>query len=395
MNAVRSLAPARSRELPASCAELADLLHRTPLAELPEEEALRLSERHDAAVAGPDTDENEILRLLTRTFSRRLDIPEYYRYTGLHVTGWYLARREERREDPYEAGLLLLHALVTDLIALEEREAGLHETTVEEGAERVRRLEAVLDHLGGSPLGPDRTMASAELVRLADHDDVLVRDLLVVNRCSGFRRSDKHDEHMFMRSVQACEILFFLVRWAARRATEAIGRDRAAYALRIGQFASAAELLNVVFHALRTLTPELFMGFREATGSASAVQSLNYHLMELVVYGYDERKTETYGRFAHLAPVGSPLLRGFASLRDAATGAGDADVREAFEAGEAPLHVWRGRHYGFGRRYLPEMTGSGGTEGAGYLKRFVGKAGLASGDRIDDAEQLLTRFAFC
>ncbi|MFF0560450.1 tryptophan 2,3-dioxygenase family protein [Streptomyces sp. NPDC004266] len=391
MNAVRSLAPARSRELPSVCAELADRLHGTPLAELPEEEVLRLSERHDAAVAGPETDENEILRLLTRPFSKRLDIPEYYRYTGLHVAGWYLARRE----DPYEAGLLLLHALVTDLIALEEREAGLHETTVEEGAERVRRLEAVLDHLDGSPIGPDRTMASAELVRLADHDDVLVRDLLVVNRCSGFRRSDKHDEHMFMRSVQACEILFFLVRRTARRATEALGRDRAAYALHMSRFASAGELLNVVFHALRTLTPELFMGFREATGNASAVQSLNYHLMELVVYGYDERKIETYGRFPHLAPVSSPLLRGFTSLRDAAAGSGDADAREAFEAGEAPLHVWRGRHYGFGRRYLPEMTGSGGTEGAGYLKRFVGKAGLTSGDRIDDAEQLLTRFAFC
>ncbi|WKX74040.1 tryptophan 2,3-dioxygenase family protein [Streptomyces sp. XD-27] len=391
MIAVRAVIPTRSRELPAACAELATRLHATPLTELPEDEILRLSERYDAAVAGPDTDENEILRLLTRPFSRHLDIPEYYRYTGLHVVGWYLARRE----DSYEASLLLLHALVTDLIALEEREAGLHETTVEEGAERVRRLKAVLDHLGRSPVSPDRTMASAELVRLAGHDDVLVRDLLVVNRCSGFRRSGKHDEHIFMRAVQACEIGFFLVRWTARRATEAIGRGRGEYVLRMSQLTSAAELLNVVFHALRTLTPELFMGFREATGSASAVQSLNYHLMELVMYGYDERKIETYERFAHLAPINDPLFREFTSLRDAAAGTRDADVREAFAASEAPLHIWRGRHYGFGRRYLPEMTGSGGTEGAGYLKRFVRKAGLASGDRTDDAEQLLTQFAFC
>ncbi|MEV6807703.1 tryptophan 2,3-dioxygenase family protein [Streptomyces sp. NPDC051132] len=391
MSAVPAVTPVRTRELPVRCAELAARLHATPLAELPDEEVLRLSERYDAAVAGPDTEENEILRLLTRPFSRRLDIPEYYRYTGLHVTGWYLARRE----DAYEASLLLLHALVTDLIALEEREAGRHETTVEEGAERVRRLTAVLDHLGRSPVGPDRTMASAGLVRRAGHDDVLVRDLLVVNRCSGFRWSDKHDEHIFMRAVQACEIAFFLVRWTARRATEAIGRDRGAYLLRMSQLTSAADFLNVVFHALRTLTPELFMGFRDATGSASAVQSLNYHLMELVVYGYDERKAGIYQRFAHLAPVGSPLLRAFTSLRDAAAGARDADVREAFAASEAPLHIWRGRHYGFGRRYLPEMTGSGGTEGAGYLKRFVGKAGLPSGDRTDDAGHLLTRFAFC
>ncbi|MFI8769122.1 hypothetical protein ACIGN6_30005 [Streptomyces sp. NPDC053792] len=388
---MRSLAPTRSRELPAACAELAAWLHATPLAELPDDEVLRLSERYEAAVAGPETHENEILRLLTRSFSRRLDIPEYYRYTGLHVAGWYLARRD----DSYEASLLLLHALVADLIALEEREAGLHETTVEEGAERVRRLEAVLDHLGRSPVGPDRTLASADLVRLAGEDDLLVHDLLVVNRCSGFRRSDKHDEHIFMRAVQACEIGFFLVRWTARGATEAIGRDRDEFALRTSQLASAAELLNVVFHALRTLTPELFMGFRDLTGSASAVHSLNYHLMELVVYGYDERKVETYERFPHLAPINSPMLREFTSLQDAAAATEDAEIRGAFAASENPLYIWRGRHYGFGRRYLPEMTGSGGTEGAGYLKRFVGKAGLGSGERIDDVEQLLTQFAFC
>ncbi|MFD4315433.1 hypothetical protein [Streptomyces sp. NPDC058548] len=391
MNTVRTLAPTRPRELPALCAELAAQLHATPVAELSDDDILRLSDRYDAAVAGPDSDENEILRLMTRQFSRRLDIPEYYRYTGLHVAGWYLARRE----DPYEASLLLMHALVTDLIALEEREAGLHETTIEEGAERVRRLEAVLDHLGESPVGPGRTLAGADLVRVSGHDDMLVRDLLVVNRCSGFRRSGKHDEHIFMRAVQACEIAFFLVRRTARGATEAIGRDCGEFVLRMSQLTSAAELLNVVFHALRTLTPELFMGFRDLTGSASAVHSLNYHLMELVVYGYDARKVETYERFPHLAPINSPLLREFTSLQDATAGSPDPEIREAFAASESSLHVWRGRHYGFGRRYLPEMTGSGGTEGAGYLKRFVDKSGLGSGDRFDDVEQLLTQFAYC
>ncbi|WP_051731693.1 tryptophan 2,3-dioxygenase family protein [Kitasatospora phosalacinea] len=384
-------APDRPRTLPESCAELAARLHATPIAALPEEEVRRLSDRHDAAAAGPDTEENELLRLLTRPFSRRLDIPEYYRYTGLHVIGWYL----DRRDDAYGAGLLLIHSLVTDLIALELREAGLHETTAEEGAERVRRLEAVLDRLSRAPLGPDRTVANAGLVRSAALDDGLVRDLLVVDRCSGFRRSDKHDEHIFMRTVQACEVVFHLIRWTARRATEAIGRDDAECRLRLAQFAAVTELLNALFHSLRTLTPELFMGFREATGSASAVQSLNYHLMELVVYGYDERKVEVYKGFAHLAPLLDPPLHEFTSLSDAAAGAADAWVREAFATGEAPLHVWRGRHYGFGRRYLSDIKGSGGTEGAGYLKRFVGKTGLLSGDRIDDTEQLLTQFAFC
>ena len=137
------------------------------------------------------------------------------------------------------------------------------------------------------------------------------------------------------------------------------------------------------------------MGFRDATGDASAVQSLNYHLMELVLYGYDDRKAATYTAFPHLDQINSFRLRDLRSLYAAVGTSEDDEVVAAFAAMERHMVQWRGRHYGFGRTYLPNMKGSGGTEGAGYLKRFVHKTGLASGARIEDTEQLVSRFAYC
>ncbi|OPG13072.1 tryptophan 2,3-dioxygenase family protein [Microbispora sp. GKU 823] len=365
---------------------LAGLLASTALAELSREELADLSRRYDEAVAGDDVE----MRLLTRPFSHRLAIPEYYRYTGLHVFGWFLAQQD----DAYGGALLAMHAILTDLSEREHEEAARHREPPGHIAERLRRLGPVLDRIAAMPVTPQGAPRGADLVRSLAGDERLDRQVLVLRRFCGFRRSDKHDERIFIRAVQACELTFFMTRLAARRAVSLVERDRAGCLFWMDQVDACAELLNAIFHALKTLTPELFLGFRDATGDASAVQSLNYHLMELVVYGYDDRKRDTFARFDHLRVIGDPRLRKFRSLRDAAGTSEDPEVADAYAALERRLLVWRGRHYGFGRTYLPNMKGSGGTEGAGYLKRFVEKDGLPSGPRLTDPEQLLSAFAF-
>lgn len=364
---------------------LADRLAATALAGLGREELADLSRRYDEAVAGSDTE----LLLLTRPFSLRLEIPEYYRYTGLHVFGWFLSQQA----DVFGGCLLAMHATLTELSDLERHEAARHAVTPEHIAERLHRLARVIDRVGRMPAGPGDARRGADVVREAGEDVLLARRLLAIRRFCGFRRSDKHDEHVFIRAVHACELTFFMIRWAARQAISAAGADRAAFLFRMEQLNACAELLNEIFHALKTLSPELFLSFRDATGDASAVQSLNYHLMELVVYGYDERKAATYAGFEHLGLVNDPRLREFRSLRDAV--GTDPELLGAYASMAQHLLTWRGRHYGFGRTYLPNMKGSGGTEGAGYLKRFVDKSGLGSGPAVDDPEELLSRFAYC
>lgn len=371
--------------LPGHSEALAGRLAATALADLSHGELAELSRWYDDARAG-QRDEETIL-LLTRPFSQRLDIPEYYRYTGLHVFGWFLSSQD----DVFESCLLALHATLAELYTVELREVDRYPHI----AERLRRLDAVLDQVGELPVEPDSTLRGRDVVCQAAEDAGLARQLMVLTRCSGFRRSDKHDEHIFIRSVLACELTFFMIRWVARQAIAVIDLDRSEFFFRMTQLLACVDALTGIFHALKTLTPELFLGFRDATGDASAVQSLNYHLMELVVYGYDDRKAEVFTKFAHLDRISDPRLREFRSLADVALTSADPAVREAVTQLERRLLVWRGRHYGFGRTYLPNMKGSGGTEGAGYLKRFTHKAGLRSGAMIEDPEHLLSHFAYC
>lgn len=345
-----------------------------------------LAYAHDAAERD-DSDEGLLVRLLTRPFSRA-EVPEYYRYTGLHVYQWFL---EEFAHDPVGGSVLALHATLADLRATEERAARGPVVVPEHAVERLRRLAPLVDSVLALPI--DFATTGEDLVRHADGRADLRWRTGVLTRCTDFPYSDKHDEHVFLRSVHACELVFYLVRWIARRLVEIIGDDRDEVLFRLGQLTAVSNLLTETFHMLKTLTPELFMGFRDATGAASAVQSMNYHLMELVVYGYDARKAETFDRFGHLRVLNDPALREHQSLRDVLLARGDVEFLAEFAEVERTLLTWRGRHYGFGRKYLADIEGSGGTEGAAYLKRFVDKDPCVSGRDRTSASTLLSEFA--
>ncbi|OLF09096.1 hypothetical protein BLA60_21165 [Actinophytocola xinjiangensis] len=377
--------------LPGRSDALARRLAGTALAHLDDASVSALSADHERLLEDPATEEGDVLLLLTRQFSLSLPIPDYYRYTTLHVVEWFLSQHD----DAFGASLLAIHATLTELSRLERKEAGRHTTVPEHLVERLRRLHPLIDQVTEMYIAPYSPLRGVNLVEGVDGDEQLARGLTILKRCTGFRRSDKHDEHVFLRMVIACELVFYMIRWTARQAIRAIGEDRAEFLFRMGQLTACSELLSAIFHVLRTLSPELFLSFREETGNASAVQSMNYHLMELVVYGYDGRKEEIFTKLDHLRPIRSDELRAFRSLRDVVTESGDQELVDAFRAVDRALLTWRGRHYGFGRAYLPDMQGSGGTEGAAYLKRFVNKDGLPSGARLRDTEDLLSRFAFC
>ncbi|MGX7824547.1 tryptophan 2,3-dioxygenase family protein [Actinokineospora sp. 24-640] len=368
--------------LPDACEAVVALRAARGQVALTEAQRAELAATHEQAA--PD---DVLLRLLTRPFSGA-DIPEYYRYTGLHVYSWFL---EEFGHDPVGGSVLALHATLGDLKATEERAARGPVVVPEHIVERLRRLAPLTSAVRALPI--DFATTGEDVVRHAEGSEELRWRTGVLTRCTAFPYSDKHDEHVFLRSVHVCELVFFLVRWIARRLVEIIGDDRDEVLFRLGQLTTTANLLTDTFHMLKTLTPELFMGFRDATGAASAVQSLNYHLMELVVYGYDERKAETYERFAHLRVLNDPALREHQSLRDVLLARGDVEFLAEFAEVERILLTWRGRHYGFGRKYLADIEGSGGTDGAAYLKRYVDKDPCVSGHDRTSASPLLSEFA--
>lgn len=330
-----------------------------------------LASLYDESVANQFSEDAEIVRLLTRPFSRRESIPEYYRYTSLHVYDWFLAHY---RDDPVCASVIAMRATLVDLVAHERTEANRHDTAPGHIEERLARLERLLDQIDTMVLNPAGTVRGGDLADRAERDAALRWKLFLLIQCTGFPQSDDHNEHVFLRSVHACELVFYLVRWIACRTTLAVNTRESDAAFWLDQLATCADLLNEIFHVLKTLSPQQFMSFREATGAASAVQSINFHLMEVAVYGYDPRKAEVFDKFSHLRELNNPPFRHHRSLREAVLGVSDPRLTAAFTKVERILLTWRGRHYGFGRLYLPsDIKGSGGTEGAGYLKRFVDK----------------------
>lgn len=358
-----------SWQLPGRCDEIAHLQQKAGREALGTDERALLSKLYDEACEEQGA-ASEVMRLLTRPFSRE-PVPEYYRYANLHVYAWFL---DQHPADPVAGALLAMAATLSELDGIER--AAVRLTGCEHIEERLRRLDVLREQVARLPVAAGGDPTAAEIIARARTDDLLRWQTFVLTRCSGFRASGDHHEHVFLRAVHTCELAFYLIRYLAVAARRSVRRaDGRAPAL-MNQLVHYAALPNHVFHVLRTLTPELFMGFRDATGGASAVQSLNYHLMELVLYGYDARKVEAYRKFEHLHELTVPPLRSVPSLRDAVREADDPELAEAFDAVEHTLLTWRGRHYGFGRRYLPGMTGSGGTEGAGYLKRFVHKDNL-------------------
>jgi tryptophan 2,3-dioxygenase len=357
--------------LPGRCENIAQIQRSRGRITLTDAERNNLASLYDDSVANQFSEDAEIVWLLTRPFSRGESIPEYYRYTSLHAYDWFLAHY---RDGPVCASIIAIRATLADLATYERTEANRHDAAPGYLEERLSRLGKLLDQIDAMVLNPAGTIRGRDLANLAERDAVLRWKLFLLIQCTGFTQSSDHNEYVFLRSVHACELVFYLVRWIACRTTLSVSAREPDAAFWLDQLATCAALLNEIFQVLKTLSPQQFMGFREATGAASAVQSVNFHLMEIAVYGYDPRKTEVFDRFSHLRELNDPPFRHHRPLREVILSVSDPELTATFAKVERILLTWRGRHYGFGRRYLPDDTkGSGGTEGAGYLKRFVDK----------------------
>ncbi|GAA2711265.1 MULTISPECIES: hypothetical protein [Streptomyces] len=355
--------------------EAAQLQRTRGRARLEPAEAEALAALHDELPAGA-IGADEVTRLLTRSLSRELEIPEYYRYTCMHVYGWFL---DLFPDDPVAGALLALHTTLTDLAEIERAawDTGRHPGA---GDERIKRLEDVALAVRAIVVDPLLQVRIGDLVDRAAVDPVMGRRTALLAECTRFPRSDQHEEYVFLRSVQACENLFFLVRRLAVEVAATKEEFPARAATRLELAVACARLLGEVFGVLLTLTPAGFMTFRDYTGAASAVQSLNYHAMEISVYGFDPRKEQIFGSIGHLQVLNDPEVRNHQPLSAVLQETSDERLEASWHELDRALSKWRGAHYRFARTYLPpDKPASGGTDGAAYVKRFVKKDACVAG----------------
>lgn len=185
-----------------------------------------------------------------------------------------------------------------------------------------------------------------------------------------------HDEYLFIRVLQLFETTFSTLALALRDAVFALADGDASTA--IDDVALAETTLREsapLFSLLGTMQIESFRTFRAFTDGASAIQSRNYKTVESICRRPDPDRLHS-AAYTSTPEIRRRVLAGNATLDEAFTSACAADLlttaeREAL--GETmrefsgTLQRWRHTHYRLAVRMLGERTGTGSTEGAGYL----------------------------
>jgi len=187
-----------------------------------------------------------------------------------------------------------------------------------------------------------------------------------------------HDEYAFLRVLLITEAttwgmvarVMAAVEWlkAGEWAHAALCLDRACRL--------AAPQLDALLILRRTMSVERFLGFRTATGEASAIQSIASQLLQIYLVGVQPKKLAVLSQapestflLLHLSPSFEPLRKALHRLPRQ----GDAPSRVLATARklDGQLFQWRRVHLGMAHRYLPKQAaGSGGTSGASYLQEL-------------------------
>jgi tryptophan 2,3-dioxygenase len=179
--------------------------------------------------------------------------------------------------------------------------------------------------------------------------------------------STEHDEYVFIRALQAHELVFTTLTGLARSATEAVRTDRPDDAeATLTRATRVFERASLLFRLVATMRAEAFHAFRRFTEGASAIQSEAYKRFELAC-GEPSRARLDSDAFAGVPAVRAEagthdnLARALvAAPRSAALDDAVADLERAHQR-------WKNAHLGLAARLLGDAAGSGYTAGVPYL----------------------------
>jgi len=240
----------------------------------------------------------------------------------------------------------------------------------------LRSLEPSLRRLGFGAVAEDLPIArSAErVIRFCSRQALAHRPFVL--EISMLPVYVVHDEHLFLRILQTLDATFVSVSGLLRCALRASDEQpmRAVEYVAAGNGLLQEGLKH--FLTLSTMQKESFSTFREFTTGASAIQSVNYKIMESLCRNPDAERLDSLA-YSSVPGLQQQLRSGAMSLDEKlgelrARGDLPAQVLAALEAVMASLAEtmtrWRHSHYGIAKKYLGEGSGTGYTEGTPYLK---------------------------
>jgi tryptophan 2,3-dioxygenase len=304
-----------------------------------------------------------------------------------------------------EARIGQARILLADLLAFEAAShldgppwAGGGVPPLAAGLRRVRLLRAALARIDPFALAPDEARAAADTPTGREDDDVgdaalrireglaeasvvlrsAPEETLFLFRLSLIPVSTRHDEVMFLRMLQIFELLFTIVLRRVREAIVAVRDAEPGVAARaLTEAATVTRKSPLLFRVLFTMTRESFATFRDLTRGSSAIQSRQYKLIELLCARPDPARLGSLA-FATLTEdelADGTLEEALAAYEarhgEAGRDGGLAALRRSMVALEREIVVWKRTHHRLAERMIGDLPGTGGTEGAEYLRRYV------------------------
>nr|WP_281366516.1 tryptophan 2,3-dioxygenase family protein [Nocardioides thalensis] len=191
--------------------------------------------------------------------------------------------------------------------------------------------------------------------------------------------STVHDEHFFIRALQAHEMAFTAMNRDLRDAIAAIrARDLDLAASLLDEVVAFMDRNASLFRMVATMRPEAFHAFRQFTDGASAIQSEQYKRFEGLC-GTPPAARLASPAFASVPAVRAEILAGQDTLTDAyreAVGRGRrprqlAAIADLIQSLEASHRRWKTTHVTLASRMLGDARGSGHTSGVDYLRTWV------------------------
>lgn len=185
-----------------------------------------------------------------------------------------------------------------------------------------------------------------------------------------------HDEYMFIRVLQAHEMVFARLAGELDAVRAAVrGGDAEAALAGLGRVDTVIGRAGLLFRLVATMRPETFHAFRVHTQGASAIQSEQYKRFEAAC-GAPRADRLASPAFGEVPRVWASVLDGQDDLSQAwldvrGTGAFTAEQEAAVDTGLASVESahqrWKAAHRGLASRVLGEARGTGDTAGVAYL----------------------------
>ncbi|WP_156727762.1 tryptophan 2,3-dioxygenase family protein [Streptomyces apocyni] len=184
------------------------------------------------------------------------------------------------------------------------------------------------------------------------------------------------DEYLFIRTLQAYELVFMELAAATAEAGDAVRRGRIPEATELMRgCASTLRENRQLFSLQATMRAEAFLKFRGYTLGSSAIQSEGYKAFEALFARPDE------DRMGSLAYASVPRVRELVAHRGTglvddvvsaeAEAAADPELRAALVEVDETHQQWKRTHLRIATRMIGDEPGSGNTDGVAYLRSVM------------------------